>query len=164
MKKLLYLFIITGAFLASCSNIPDDLYYFDDWQDDKVMLQAELSEENFDFIYAWIYTLTNNETVKNNSIEGKTYRELFKIFKELKEKNEKISELEYRIVDMIDYDQNINNRIIDIDLFNLEPYIKFTHNNELYLLQSSIDEIDSFRDFEALLESSKLIEKDKTID
>ena len=90
MKKLHYLlFVITSIIFASCSNIPDDLYYFDDWKEDKVMLQAELSEDDYMFIYSWIYTLTTEETVKNDIIEGKSYKELYKMFNEGKKKIER---------------------------------------------------------------------------
>ncbi len=88
MKKLQYLIIITSIFLASCSSIPEDLYYFDNWEDDKVMLQAELSEDDYEFLYSFIYILTQSETTKNNMIEGKSYKELYKIFNEMKKKIE----------------------------------------------------------------------------
>ena len=161
IKHLLLLFAISIC-IFSCSNIPDTTYYFSNWKEDKVELKEDLSEEDFGLISAWIYMLTNNERVKNNSIEGKTYRELFKIFKELKEKNEKISELENRMASMICWgaSNNINNMIISMDLSNAEPYIKFLYNNKSYFHQSSLEEIDSFRDVEAILESSKSIEED----
>ena len=87
MKKLQYLIIITSIFLASCTSIPEDLYYFDNWEDDKVMLQAELSEDDYKFIYSWIYILTESETTKNEIIEGKSYKELFKMFNEDRKNN-----------------------------------------------------------------------------
>jgi len=88
MKKLIYLFVVTSIFLASCSNIPDDPYYFADWQEDKLKLEAELSKDDYMFIYSWVFFLTDEETIKNDTIEGKSYKELYKMFKEWKKKIE----------------------------------------------------------------------------
>lgn len=94
MKKTLYLFLIISIFFTSCSNIPDDLYYFDNWKEDKIMLQAELSEDEYMLIYSWIYMLTEAETVKNDIIEGKSYKELYKMFHEGKKRNERNQRIE----------------------------------------------------------------------
>ena len=136
------------------SSVLNKTYHFSNWEQDKIELEEDLGKEDYGIIYAFIFMLTDEETVENCTLEGREYRELLKIFKEKKEKNERIGMLEYSIGDMIFVE---GARIIYMNLYATPPSIQFSYNNEDYSLDLSLKEIEKCSNFNELLKSSIII-------
>jgi hypothetical protein len=151
-----YIIILFCFFLFSCSSALDKTYHFSNWEQDKIELEKVLGQEEYDIIYSFLYILTNNEKIENPTLEGKTYRELLKIFIETKEKSERISMLEYTLERMI-YEDVEGARIIYMNLSENPPALQFSYNNEDYAIDLSFEEIERCSNFNNLLESSIII-------
>ena len=143
-----------GEQASTDSSALNKTYHFSNWEQDKIELEEDLGKEDYDIIYAFIFTLTDQETIENCTLEGRKYRELLKIFKQKKEKNERIGMLEYSIGDMIFVE---GARIIYMNLYATPPSIQFSYNNEDYALDLSLEEIEKCSDFNELLKSSIII-------
>ena len=143
-----------GEQASTDSSALNKTYHFSNWEQDKIELEEDLGKEDYDIIYAFIFMLTDEETIENCTLEGREYRELLKIFKESAQKNKRISMIEERFGMMIDAE---GARMIYMNLYETPPSLQFSYNNEDYSLDLSLKEIEKCSNFNELLKSSIII-------